>query len=77
MLVLFYFSVGVEINLMNLFLQMTKGDFHVINLNGGGGSTIENIFPSDKVRHKNNNPSVTSQSFHKFTLDVPDDVRNW
>lgn len=57
--------------------QMTKGDFSVVSFVGGATSTAgENIFPSDKVRPRNTNPPITPNTFHRFEIKVPEDVRD-
>ncbi|KAL7646752.1 UNVERIFIED_CONTAM: hypothetical protein RMT77_002007 [Armadillidium vulgare] len=59
-------------------VKMTKGDFHVVSFVGGGTSTGgENIFPSDKVRIRNTNPPITPSTFHRFEIEVPEDVRDY
>ncbi|XP_076323989.1 RNA-binding protein FXR1-like isoform X2 [Tachypleus tridentatus] len=55
-------------------VKMTKGDFHVVEYLGWE-TTYTEIVPSDRLRHKNTNPPVTKWSFHKFEIDVPEDLR--
>ena len=55
---------------------MSKGDFHVVNFSGNVQmNTGENIFPSDKVRSLNTNAPVSRDTFHKFEIEVPEDIR--
>lgn len=54
--------------------QMMKGDFYVLEYTGWDNSYNE-IVSSDRIRHKNTNPPLDRSMFHKFELEVPEDVR--
>lgn len=58
------------------FLQMSKGDFHVVELVGVSMPSGENIFPSEKVRPRNVNPPVTAKTFVRVEIEVPEDIRD-
>lgn len=55
-------------------LQMMKGDFYVLEYTGWDNSYNE-IVSSDRIRHKNSNPPLDRSMFHKFEIEVPEDVR--
>ncbi|XP_013786537.1 synaptic functional regulator FMR1-like isoform X3 [Limulus polyphemus] len=57
-------------------VKMTKGDFHVVEYLGWE-TTYTEIVPSDRLRHKNTNSPITKGSFHKFEMDVPEDLREY
>ncbi|KAH7964851.1 hypothetical protein HPB49_001908 [Dermacentor silvarum] len=57
-------------------VKMTKGDFHVVEYQGWDTAYSE-IVPSDRLRPKNPNPPITKNTFSKFELDVPDDLREY
>ncbi|XP_022250732.1 synaptic functional regulator FMR1-like isoform X2 [Limulus polyphemus] len=57
-------------------VKMTKGDFHVVEYLGWE-TTYTEIVPSDRLRNKNANPPVTKGSFHKFEMDVPEDIQEY
>lgn len=57
-------------------LKMTKGSFHVVEY-VGWETTCTEIVPSDRLRPKNNNPSITKNTFSKFDLEVPEDLREY
>ncbi|XP_076348030.1 RNA-binding protein FXR1-like isoform X2 [Tachypleus tridentatus] len=57
-------------------VKMTKGDFHVVEYLGWE-TTYTEIVPSDRLRHKNTNPPIMKGSFHKFEMDVPEDLREY
>ncbi|XP_077515497.1 synaptic functional regulator FMR1 isoform X3 [Amblyomma americanum] len=57
-------------------VKMTKGDFHVVEYQGWDTAYSE-IVPSDRLRPKNPNPPITKNTFTKFELDVPDDLREY
>lgn len=60
----------------NFSLQMSKGDFHVVELVGVSMPTGENIFPSEKLRPRNSNPPVTAKTFVRVEIEVPEDIRD-
>lgn len=53
---------------------MMKGDFYVLEYVGWDNSYSE-IVNGDRIRHKNTNPPLEKSMFHKFEIDVPEDVR--
>lgn len=53
---------------------MMKGDFYVLEYLGWD-TTYTEIVSSDRLRPKNNNPSIDKSMFHKFEIEVPEDVR--
>lgn len=53
---------------------MMKGDFSVLEYVGWDNSYNE-IVMNDRIRHKNTNPPLESSMFHKFEIEVPEDVR--
>lgn len=58
------------------FLQMSKGDFSVVEFIGVSITSGENIFPSEKLRPRNLSPPVNSKTFVKVEIDVPEDIRD-
>ncbi|XP_045135457.1 synaptic functional regulator FMR1-like isoform X3 [Portunus trituberculatus] len=58
-------------------IRMSKGDFHVVELNGVSMPSGENIFPSEKVRPRNVNPPVTAKTFVRVEIEVPEDIRDY
>ncbi|KAI4456632.1 fragile x mental retardation syndrome-related protein [Holotrichia oblita] len=56
--------------------KMMKGDFYVLEYTGWDNSYNE-IVSSDRIRHKNSNPPLDRSMFHKFEIDVPEDVREY
>ncbi|KAI4457722.1 fragile x mental retardation syndrome-related protein [Holotrichia oblita] len=57
-------------------IKMMKGDFYVLEYTGWDNSYNE-IVSSDRIRHKNSNPPLDRSMFHKFEIDVPEDVREY
>lgn len=55
-------------------IKMMKGDFAVVEYIGWESSYSE-IVPLERVRPINKNPAVTSNTFHKYSISVPDDLR--
>lgn len=53
---------------------MMKGDFYVLEYIGWQNSFTE-IVSSERIRHKNTNPPLERAMFHKFEIEVPEDVR--
>ncbi|XP_068232626.1 RNA-binding protein FXR1 isoform X1 [Palaemon carinicauda] len=58
-------------------VKMSKGDFHVVEFTGVSLTGGENIFPSEKVRPRNTSPPITSKTFTKFEIEVPEDIRDY
>lgn len=57
-------------------IKMMKGDFLVLEYLGWE-TTYTEIVPSDRLRHKNTNPPITSKTFTKFTIEVPEELREY
>ncbi|KAK9720056.1 Agenet domain [Popillia japonica] len=57
-------------------IKMMKGDFYVLEYTGWDNSYNE-IVSSDRIRHKNSNPPLDRSMFHKFEIEVPEDVREY
>ncbi|KAJ1529300.1 hypothetical protein ONE63_006096 [Megalurothrips usitatus] len=55
-------------------VKMTKGDFHVVEYLGWDNTYTE-IVPMDRVRQKNTNPPIDQNTFFKFEIEVPEDLR--
>lgn len=55
-------------------IKMMKGDFCVLEYVGWDNSYNE-IVTNDGIRHKNTNPPLERSMFHKFELEVPEEVR--
>lgn len=55
---------------------MMKGDFYVLEY-VGWDTTYTEIVSNDRLRLKNNNPPIERSMFHKFEIEVPDDVREY
>lgn len=53
---------------------MMKGDFYVLEYLGWD-TTYTEIVSSDRLRAKNNNPAIERNMFHKFEIEVPEEVR--
>lgn len=53
---------------------MIKGDFHVVEYLGWE-STYTEIVPPERLRHKNTNPPIDADTFYKFEIEVPEDLR--
>lgn len=53
---------------------MIKGEFHVVEYLGWE-STYTEIVSYERIRHKNSNPSIDADTFHKFEIEVPEDLR--
>ncbi|XP_054268045.1 fragile X messenger ribonucleoprotein 1 homolog isoform X2 [Macrosteles quadrilineatus] len=56
--------------------RMIKGDFHVVEYLGWE-STYTEIVPPERLRHKNSNPPIDANTFHKFEIEVPEDLREY
>jgi fragile X mental retardation protein len=54
-------------------VKMMKGEFAVVDY-VGYESTYSDILPLDKVRPRNANPCLTSDTFNKTTVSVPQDL---
>ncbi|KRT82675.1 K Homology domain containing protein, partial [Oryctes borbonicus] len=57
-------------------IKMMKGDFYVLEYTGWHNSYNE-IVSSDQIRPKNTNPPLDRSMFHKFEIEVPEDVREY
>ncbi|XP_065169386.1 RNA-binding protein FXR1 isoform X2 [Atheta coriaria] len=57
-------------------IKMMKGDFYVLEYIGWQNSFTE-IVSSERIRHKNTNPPLERAMFHKFEIEVPEDVREY
>ncbi|KAK4881030.1 hypothetical protein RN001_004349 [Aquatica leii] len=57
-------------------IKMMKGDFYVLDYLGWD-PTYSEIVSSDGLRPKNNNPPIERSMFHKFEIEVPEDVREY
>lgn len=55
-------------------VKMTKGDFHVVEYLGWDNTYTE-IVPLDRLRPKNTNPPIDRNTFCKFEISVPEDLR--
>lgn len=64
----------VSVNLISLTSQMMKGDFFVLEYVGWEKSYTE-IVSVDRLRPKNTNPPIEKNMFHRFEIEVPEDVR--
>ncbi|XP_026273823.1 fragile X messenger ribonucleoprotein 1 homolog isoform X2 [Frankliniella occidentalis] len=56
-------------------VKMTKGDFNVVEYLGWDNTYTE-IVPLDRVRPKNTNPPIDRNTFFKFEIQVPEDLRD-
>nr|CAH7717186.1 unnamed protein product [Callosobruchus chinensis] len=57
-------------------IKMMKGDFYVLEYLGWDNTYTE-IVSNDRLRPKNVNPPIDSNTFHKFEIEVPEDVREY
>ncbi|GAB0097667.1 Fragile X mental retardation syndrome-related protein [Sergentomyia squamirostris] len=57
-------------------IKMIKGTFHVVEYLGWDHSYTE-IVPADRLRQKNPNPPINAKTFHRFEIDVPEDLRDY
>ncbi|XP_056640247.1 fragile X messenger ribonucleoprotein 1 homolog isoform X2 [Diorhabda sublineata] len=57
-------------------IKMMKGDFYVIEY-VGWENTYTEIVSVDRLRFKNSNPPIDKTTFHKFEIEVPEDVREY
>lgn len=53
---------------------MIKGEFLVVEYSGWEHSYTE-IVAAERLRAKNTNPPVTATTFHKFEVEVPEELR--
>lgn len=53
---------------------MIKGDFLVVEYLGWDNSYTE-IVAMDRIRVKNTNPFINAKTFHRFEIEVPEEVR--
>ncbi|XP_055686360.1 fragile X messenger ribonucleoprotein 1 homolog isoform X2 [Lutzomyia longipalpis] len=57
-------------------IKMIKGTFHVVEYLGWDHSYTE-IVPAERLRMKNTNPPINAKTFHRFEIDVPEDLREY
>ncbi|XP_049785210.1 LOW QUALITY PROTEIN: synaptic functional regulator FMR1 [Schistocerca cancellata] len=57
-------------------IKMIKGDFHVVEYLGWE-STYTEIVGSERLRPKNPNPPISKSTFHKFEIEVPEELREY
>ncbi|XP_066252286.1 RNA-binding protein FXR1 isoform X1 [Euwallacea similis] len=57
-------------------IKMMKGDFYVLEYLGWENTYTE-IVSNDRLRQKNTNPPIDKTMFHKFEIEVPEDVRDY
>ncbi|XP_066993074.1 fragile X messenger ribonucleoprotein 1 homolog isoform X1 [Anabrus simplex] len=55
---------------------MIKGDFHVVEYLGWENTYTE-IVASERLRPKNPNLPINKSTFHKFEIEVPEDLREY
>lgn len=53
---------------------MIKGEFHVVEY-VGWENTYTEIVPPERLRHVNTNPTIDRNTFIKFEIEVPEDLR--
>ncbi|KAK7573838.1 hypothetical protein V9T40_011029 [Parthenolecanium corni] len=56
-------------------VKMIKGDFHVVELCHWADNSITEIVSPERMRHPNNNPPIDRNTFFKFELEVPEELR--
>ncbi|XP_046671968.1 synaptic functional regulator FMR1 isoform X3 [Homalodisca vitripennis] len=57
-------------------VKMIKGDFHVVEYLGWENTYTEIVSP-ERLRHKNPNPPIDANTFYKFEIEVPEDLREY
>ncbi|KAK5649300.1 hypothetical protein RI129_000329 [Pyrocoelia pectoralis] len=57
-------------------IKMMKGEFYVLDYLGWD-PTYSEIVSTEALRPKNNNPPIDRSMFHKFEIEVPEDVREY
>ncbi|KAJ8918056.1 hypothetical protein NQ315_011512 [Exocentrus adspersus] len=57
-------------------IKMMKGDFYVLEY-VGWDTTYTEIVSNDRLRLKNTNPPIDKNTFNKFEIEVPEDVREY
>uniref|UniRef100_A0A2M4AFD3 Putative fragile x mental retardation syndrome-related protein 1 n=1 Tax=Anopheles triannulatus TaxID=58253 RepID=A0A2M4AFD3_9DIPT len=57
-------------------LKMMKGEFFVVEYVGWEHSYTE-IVHSDRIRPVNTNPPINAKTFHRFEIDVPEEVQEY
>ncbi|XP_074026414.1 synaptic functional regulator FMR1 isoform X2 [Leptinotarsa decemlineata] len=57
-------------------IKMMKGDFYVLEY-VGWDTTYTEIVSNDRLRIKNSNPPIERNMFHKFEIEVPEEVREY
>lgn len=53
---------------------MIKGEFHVVEY-VGWENTYTEIVPPERLRHVNSNPTIDRNTFFKFEIEVPEELR--
>jgi len=54
---------------------MVKGGFIVVEYSGWGESAYTEIVNEEDLRPKNTNPPIDAQTFFKFEIPVPEELR--
>lgn len=54
---------------------MVKGGFIVVEYSGWGESAYTEIVNEEDLRPKNTNPPIDANTFHKFEIPVPEELR--
>ena len=57
-------------------IKMIKGDFHVVEYLGWE-TTYTEIVTSDRLRQKSHEPPLGSRTFMKFTISLPEDIKDF
>ncbi|XP_059620830.1 fragile X messenger ribonucleoprotein 1 homolog isoform X2 [Phlebotomus argentipes] len=57
-------------------IKMIKGSFHVVEYLGWDHSYTE-IVPVERLRLKNTNLPINAKTFHRFEIEVPEDLRDY
>lgn len=65
---------AASINAFHLRRQMIKGEFLVVEYSGWEKSYTE-IVSVERVRPKNSNPPITTATFVKYEIEVPEELR--
>lgn len=61
-------------SLFEMCVQMIKGEFLVVEYLGWEHSYRE-IVAAERLRIKNTNPPLTATTFHKYEVEVPEELR--
>lgn len=59
----------------NAKIKMCKGGFYVVNYLGWE-NTYEEIIQDDRLRPKSAFVPIDKNTFHKFEIEVPEDIRH-